>query len=393
MIESEGNMERGGKEKWLGIAGLGIALAGAVWFGLAVASDILQGLVRVFGLPFGAVMVIVGLTLGGNYLWWWRRIVELTGGKNLLAQWNDDEHEVFIAADCAYIDGNLHLWSGLGARLEKVALTEEELYGSTVTNLYIEYSHAVQRRNLFGGHYIEWKSNELSLRIPPDKITAARELVDKLQENTDATSDGRTSKLIFGIIAALVVLLIAFVAVYQIMVQGPFAKTEPTDTPIPTEDASIRKIPAAVPIPSEDVKAALERDLGLACKAGGIDDWGGHQLAYTGWRCTSQGIRHDIVVQVFCRRDEPEKTDMISVSMMQQVSKNNQNETFMTAIAALALPEAERPAARQWMHDSFPALNQGSGNVEKTKKTNLQGVAYLLKAVIGDLYLQIGNQK
>jgi len=50
-------MERAGKEKWLAIAGLGMALAGGVWFGLAAASNLLHGMVQVFGFALGPALV------------------------------------------------------------------------------------------------------------------------------------------------------------------------------------------------------------------------------------------------------------------------------------------------------------------------------------------------
>jgi len=91
------------------------------------------------------------LVMSWVYLFRWRRIKKLTSGKNLLAQWKDGASEVFIAPDCGYIDGELYLWSGYGARLEQVTLVEKELYGSPAAYLEIQYAMLGQRRDLLLG--------------------------------------------------------------------------------------------------------------------------------------------------------------------------------------------------------------------------------------------------
>ena len=176
-------MEIARKEKWLSLAGLGMALAGGVWFGLAAAGILLQGLARAFGFPFGGSLVVGGLVMAGIYFARWRRIKKLTGGENLLAQWRDGERAVYLAPDCAYVDGDLILWSGTVARLEHAALVEKGSYGISDSHLEIDYAVMVQvRHGMFGSWKQVWEARKLSLRIPPDKMPAIGRVVEVLQE-------------------------------------------------------------------------------------------------------------------------------------------------------------------------------------------------------------------
>jgi hypothetical protein len=175
-------MEIARKEKWLALAGLGMALVGGIWFGLAASGDTLQGMVKMFGFPLGAGLVLGGLVMAGVYFWRWRRITDLTSGKNLLIHWNDGTHEVFIAPDYAYIDRELSIWAGAGARLERVALVEKKSYNSSATYLEIDYANSAQSRDIItGGRTTVWKSQKLSVRIPPEQIAEIQGVVEKLQ--------------------------------------------------------------------------------------------------------------------------------------------------------------------------------------------------------------------
>ena len=58
---------------------------------------------------------------------------------------------IFLGADSAYVDDELHYWTGVGARLEGVALFEADASSSTGARLDITYANAVQRRDVVTG--------------------------------------------------------------------------------------------------------------------------------------------------------------------------------------------------------------------------------------------------
>jgi hypothetical protein len=181
-------MQRGKKEKNWTIVGLVVALVGVVWFGLAAGTQVLQGMVQIFGYPLGPGLVLGGLIISGVYFFRWRRIQQLTSSKNLLAQWNDGISEVFIAADCGYINENLHLWAGRGARLERVELVARQGYDATSTYLEIDYAN-LERGGMpdpITGNRWYWKHSKVSVCVPPDKLVDAQRMVEKLQEKVVA---------------------------------------------------------------------------------------------------------------------------------------------------------------------------------------------------------------
>jgi hypothetical protein len=170
------------KRKIFGDCRLRDGPGGGGWFGLAATGDSLQGMVKMFGFPLGAGLALGGLVMAGVYFWRWRRIQDLTSGKNLLIHWNDGIREVFIAPNYAYIDRELCLWAGAGARLEQVTLIEKKSYDSISTYLEIDYANSAQSRDLItGGRTTVWKTRQLSVRIPPEQIAEIQKVVEKLQ--------------------------------------------------------------------------------------------------------------------------------------------------------------------------------------------------------------------
>jgi len=170
------------KEKIWTLVGLGVVLAGGIWFGLAVTDDLLQGLAKMFGIFLGAGLAISGLIIAGIYFFRWQRINKLVSGQNVLAQWKDGEDLILIAQDCAYAGKDLHLWSGIGNRLDQVALLEKESLGSKTTYLEIEYANSGQTRDVITGRWTRiWKPKSVSIRLPPEQKASVTKVVELLQ--------------------------------------------------------------------------------------------------------------------------------------------------------------------------------------------------------------------
>lgn len=164
------------KEKALTLTGLCVFLVGGLWFTLTVATGVFDGLEKMFGIFLGAGLGICGLIIAGVYFFRWYRIKKLVKGENLLARWNDDDRPVLIARDCAYVDGNLHIWAAWIGRLEKVDLQTSSNY------LEIRYSISKQTRDVITGNWKRiWESNTFSVHVPENQLAAITTAVAELQ--------------------------------------------------------------------------------------------------------------------------------------------------------------------------------------------------------------------
>jgi len=378
-------MERARKEKWLAIAGLGIALAGGVWFGLAAASNLLQGMVKVFGFPLGPALVVSGLVMSWVYLFRWRRIKNLTSGKNLLAQWKDGESEVFIASDCGYIGGELYLWSGYGARLEQVTLAEKESYGSTAAYLEIQYARLGQGRDFLLGRRLVVRSDKISIRIPPDKMADARGAVEKLQEVRGGTFFGpRVYPAIAVVLVAAVLLWVGWRAYDIRQAQVNRARL---NLQAQADQARINSSPGLIPATTANLKANLDKlagDFVLDCKDG---KYVGVKLTYRLWRCENRPGGSLAAVEIYSRDNAPEKADLIRASMAP--ADQDKARSFFTGVAALPLPGGDSQAAQDWVAKTLPALVKEGDGFE----TNIGGVRFSLYLHDLDILLMIGSEK
>jgi hypothetical protein len=170
------------KEKLWTFIGLGVVLVGAVWLALAAAGDLLSGMMKLMGFFLGSGLVLCGLIIAGIYFYRWQRINKLVSGENILAQWKDGENPVFIARDCAYVDGNLHLWSAFIGRLEQVTLAEKGSGGSSSSLLEIQYAVSRQTRDVITGNWTRiWKKEQFSVRVPPEQKENVTKAVESLQ--------------------------------------------------------------------------------------------------------------------------------------------------------------------------------------------------------------------
>lgn len=126
--------------------------------------------------------------------------------------------------------------------------------------------------------------------------------------------------------------------------------------------ASIRSGPALLPVATSQIRAVLENDLGLACQAGLTPGSSGIQVSYQGWTCQPTSGDPLPTVDVWSRRDEPEKTDLVWVVTGWPLQGVDQ--AVLTGAAASAVAAADAGAVREWVSTALPTLRQAGDNAE-----------------------------
>lgn len=125
--------------------------------------------------------------------------------------------------------------------------------------------------------------------------------------------------------------------------------------------ASIQSSAALLPVTTSDIKTGLENDLGLTCQAGLLVG-GGIRVAYKGWSCGSGASDQIPTVDIWSRRDEPEKTDLVWAVTVWPIQ--DQDRALLTSVAALSLSGADAVAAQDWLSATLPSLHQSGDSAE-----------------------------
>jgi hypothetical protein len=172
-------MNKGQKEVRLTFAGLGMALIGVVWFALSVAG-VFSGAAMISGYFLGVGLAFGGLIVSGVYFYRYRRIKKLLQGKDVLAQWENDESQTIIAATCVYMDGELYLWGTPGTRLEDVQIERRAFLGSERSYLQITFGEAASSARGITGSRL-WRTRKLSICIPEGQDLTAQTVLEQLK--------------------------------------------------------------------------------------------------------------------------------------------------------------------------------------------------------------------
>lgn len=135
------------------------------------------------------------------------------------------------------------------------------------------------------------------------------------------------------------------------------------------ERAAIAKSPAVLKTTATQIKTEVESKLGLSCQSEGF---AGTNVAYRGWACKGSTQDKVNMVDIYSRRDEPEKVDMVWVIMDR--TNADKNQAFMESVAGIAAPEADPQAVQKWLAESMSALSQTNPRIT----TTIQGIPFVL---------------
>ncbi len=176
-------MNAGRKEKGWTFAGLGIALIGCAWFGLAIAGAF-DGLAMMLGYFLGIGLALGGLIVAGVYFFRWQRIQKLLRGEDALVKWANGAGQAIISPTSALVDGELYLWGVRGTRLENVQIERGASPGSEQSYLRITIGEATSARDPLTRAYL-WRERKLSIPIPPGQDLAAQSVCEQLNSRLE----------------------------------------------------------------------------------------------------------------------------------------------------------------------------------------------------------------
>jgi hypothetical protein len=149
------------------------------------------------------------------------------------------------------------------------------------------------------------------------------------------------------------------------------------------EIASIVNSEAVISVTSSQIKTRLEDDLKLTCQSEGFP---GLYIAYRGWSCKKSIDSMLPDVQVWSRKEEPEKVDLIWMTTDQVNPEENQK--ILKAVIAIVFSESDSLAAQQW------CLGLLSSGQSKSRTENIiNGIPLTLDFGETRLNLIIGDTK
>jgi hypothetical protein len=106
--------------------------------------------------------------------------------------------------------------------------------------------------------------------------------------------------------------------------------------------AVVVKSPAVLPAATSHITDQLEKTLNLACKQ---ESFGGVNIAYRGWRCTPPAGGEFPSVDVWSRRDEPEKADLVWLTTDR--SDSDKDQAQMLTVIQIALQSDDAAAGKK----------------------------------------------
>jgi hypothetical protein len=149
------------------------------------------------------------------------------------------------------------------------------------------------------------------------------------------------------------------------------------------EVASIVSSGAVIPVTTSQIKTRLKDDLKLTCQSEGFP---GLNIAYRGWSCKKSADTMLPDLQIYSRKDEPEKVDLIWLTTSQENPEENQK--ILKAVIAIVFSESDSLAAQQW------CLGLLASGQSKSRTDNIiNGIPLTLDFGETRLNLMIGDSK
>ncbi len=233
----------------------------------------------------------------------------------------------------------------------KRGLARRDIFGIsrriTVYQPVIHYSYRVGDRSFEGSRYKngwsgEWdhpnrsKVETILQDYPPRKLVVVHyDPTDPAQAYLELESSD---------ISLYVLRLIGFAFLFGAFVVLAFGIKNLTQNIITEREiASIVTSEAVIPVTTSQIKTRLEDDLKLICQSEGFP---GHYIAYRGWSCKKSTDTLLPDVQIYSRREEPEKVDLIWMTTYQDNPEENQK--ILKALIAMVFSESDSLAAQQW---------------------------------------------
>lgn len=133
--------------------------------------------------------------------------------------------------------------------------------------------------------------------------------------------------------------------------------------------AAIQTSAAGLAPSTSTIKSTLERDLKLNCQSEGF---AGVKIAYRGWRCKTATGEVTAIVDLYARKDAPEKVDMLWVIVTR--ANPEKDLVFLMSVVGSADPKVDQTVVQKWLAEAIPALQQKGSRV----KTTFQGIEYIV---------------
>jgi hypothetical protein len=125
-------------------------------------------------------------------------------------------------------------------------------------------------------------------------------------------------------------------------------------------------------VAKSQIQTGIEQELGWSCQKNEVG-FSGINVAYEGWTCQPTGNEGVLFVDIWNRKDDPEKVDLLWVVADTNALVENQDK--LTILARLAVSQNNSMAASKWVKETLAQASQQGYQAE----TTIDGVPFEIR--------------